>query len=176
MLQIKIAEIPEEGLSVKVTDMSWFPTREVPIKGEVRAEVFLTLSNERVFVSGSIKLVMLLVCDRCLNDFELPRDISFRVVCDLNGEDPALAVREYECDSNEMDVVFLEEPVIDLGNILTQQLFLAVPQKKLCRTDCAGLCPECGEDLNKRKCGCRIGDDDSPFNVLGRLITKKNSD
>lgn len=161
---------------MNVTDMSWYPTREAPKRGDARAEVFVTRRNDRVFVSGSIKLVMLLVCDRCLDDFELPRDISFRVVCDLNGEDPALAVREYECNSNEMDVVFLDEPVIDLGNILTQQVLLAVPQKKLCRSNCSGLCPECGADLNKIKCNCRIGDDDSPFSILDRLTTKKNSD
>lgn len=173
MLRIKAAEIPEEGLAVKITDMSWFPRQEVSHKGEVRAEAFLTRRNARVFVSGSIKLVMLLDCDRCLENFELPRDVDFRVIYDLGGEDPALNVREHEFDSNEPEVIFPEEPVIDLGNILSQQVILAVPLKNLCRPDCAGLCPECGEDLNKKKCACKTGGGDSPFNVLDRLLTKK---
>ncbi|MFN2367564.1 MAG: DUF177 domain-containing protein [Desulfurivibrionaceae bacterium] len=173
MLLLKAAEIPEEGLAVNVTDMSWFPRREVPHQGEVRAELFLKRRDEKVFVTGSIKLVMLLVCDRCLEKFELPRDPDFQVVFDLSGEDPALQVREHQCDSDETDVVFLEEPVIDLGNTLAQQVLLAVPQKKLCRTDCLGLCPECGEDLNVKRCDCGGGAVDSPFNVLGRLLDKQ---
>ena len=173
VLQVQAVGIPEEGLSVNVTDASWFPDREVSRRGDLQADVFLSRSNERVFASGSIDLVMLFSCDRCLEKFELPKHITFRVVFDLSGEDPALATKEYECDKSEMDVVFLEEPVIDLGALLTQQLILAVPQKNLCRSDCRGLCSDCGADLNRKKCGCKVGDADSPFSTLGQLITKK---
>jgi len=31
---------------------------------------------------------------------------------------------------------------------LADLVFLALPDKILCRPDCAGLCPECGRDLN----------------------------
>ncbi|MDF1577594.1 MAG: DUF177 domain-containing protein [Desulfurivibrionaceae bacterium] len=175
MLRVNPAEIPEDGLSLKVADMSWFPRREVSCKGEIRAELFLKRSGEKVFVAGSVKLVMLFVCDRCLESFELPREMDFQVIYDFAGEDPALQDREHECDINEVDVVFPGEPVIDLGHLLTQQVILAVPQKRLCRSDCLGLCPECGEDLNKTRCDCKGGGVDSPFNVLGGLLNQKNS-
>lgn len=170
VLQVQTVEIPEEGLSVKVSDLSWFPDEEVMRRGDLKAEAFFSRSNERFVVSGSIDVVVVLGCDRCLGEFELPRNIIFRVVFDPNGEDPALAAREYECDKDEMDVVFLKEPVIDLGIILSQQVILAVPQKNLCRADCLGLCSSCGENLNMKKCSCRGGDSNSPFSVLGQLI------
>ncbi|MEN8135720.1 MAG: DUF177 domain-containing protein [Thermodesulfobacteriota bacterium] len=174
MLQVQTVEIPEEGLSVKVTDLSWFPDREVARKGDLEVEVSFARRNERIIVAGSIDLVMLEVCDRCLAEFEFPKHIAFRVVFDLGGEDPALTAKEYECDQEEMDVVFLEDTVIDLGAILAQQVMMAVPQKNLCQSDCRGFCAGCGADLNKNKCGCEVGDSDSPFGVLRQLTTKKN--
>ncbi len=174
VLQVQVVEIPEEGLSVKVTDASWFPDREVARREGLEVEVSFSRRNESISVAGSIDLIMQLSCDRCLADFELPRHISFRVVFDLGGEDPALTAREYECDQSEMDVVFLEEPVIDLGAILSQQVLMAVPQKNLCQSDCRGFCPGCGADLNRDKCSCEDGDPDSPFGVLRQLATKKN--
>lgn len=39
---------------------------------------------------------------------------------------------------------------IDLSPLLTEELLLALPLAPLCRPDCKGICPECGEDLNDR--------------------------
>jgi uncharacterized protein len=39
---------------------------------------------------------------------------------------------------------------IDVTPLLREELLLAMPQAPLCRPDCAGLCPVCGEDLNER--------------------------
>jgi len=173
VLQVQVVEIPEKGLALKVSDLSWFPDQEVSRQEDLRAEVFLSRTDERVFVSGSIEFVLLCSCDRCLNEFELPRDITFRVVFDLKGEDPALTAKEYECDKSLMDVVFLEKPVIDLATVLSQQVILSLPLKNICRQDCRGICPSCGEDLNMSICSCNIDDSESPFGILGQLITKK---
>ncbi len=173
VLLVKTVEIPEEGLSVKITDPSWFPEQEVARRGGLEAEVSLVRRDERVFVAGSIDLVLLLSCDRCLAEIELPKHINFRIVFDLSGEDPALTAKEYECEQNEMDVIFLEDTVIDLGDILSQQVIMAVPQKNLCQNDCRGFCPGCGADLNKNKCSCEVGDSDTPFSVLRQLTAKK---
>ena len=37
---------------------------------------------------------------------------------------------------------------IDLGELMREQFYLALPMKPLCRDDCRGLCPECGTNLN----------------------------
>jgi uncharacterized protein len=39
---------------------------------------------------------------------------------------------------------------VDLTPLLREELILATPLAPLCRPDCAGLCPVCGEDLNLR--------------------------
>lgn len=40
--------------------------------------------------------------------------------------------------------------LIDLTPLLAEELLLALPLAPLCRPDCSGLCPECGDDLNER--------------------------
>lgn len=49
---------------------------------------------------------------------------------------------------------FIENLVVDVGGISREALVLALPTKVLCRDDCAGLCAQCGRDLNEGPCGC----------------------
>ena len=41
-----------------------------------------------------------------------------------------------------------------IGDILREQVLLALPMKVLCRVDCKGLCPVCGTNLNFNSCNC----------------------
>lgn len=59
---------------------------------------------------------------------------------------------------------------IDLAPIVREYALLEVPISPLCRPDCKGLCPVCGENLNERDCGHRPEQDDSPFAVLKKLL------
>ena len=172
MLVVQVAEISEEGLRVDVEDHSWFPDRELARRNDLQAGVLLSRQAGRILVSGSISLTMALECDRCLKEFEQPKKIDFRLAVELEGKDRALALAEHECDQNEMDVLFLEGPVIDIGDILYQQVVLAIPQKTLCTVDCQGLCGNCGADLNREGCGCQA-DDETPFSVLAQLLKEK---
>ena len=45
--------------------------------------------------------------------------------------------------------------MIDLGQLMQEQFYLAVPMKPLCREDCRGLCPVCGTNLNTGSCQLR---------------------
>ncbi len=43
----------------------------------------------------------------------------------------------------------MEEGILDAGAWLHDAIVLALPEKVLCRPDCAGICPECGANLNE---------------------------
>jgi uncharacterized protein len=43
---------------------------------------------------------------------------------------------------------------LELGEMVREELILAVPPYVLCREDCRGLCPQCGNDLNEGPCSC----------------------
>lgn len=57
---------------------------------------------------------------------------------------------------------------IDLTQALSDNAFLALPGRILCKQDCKGLCPICGTDLNEAECLC-TADDKNPFAVLRQL-------
>jgi uncharacterized protein len=59
---------------------------------------------------------------------------------------------------------------VDLTGPATDELALALPVVPLCRSDCRGLCPICGTDLNRDPCDGHGEESDSPFAVLKDLF------
>ncbi len=51
-------------------------------------------------------------------------------------------------EGEELESPYVTDSVLDLGAWARDALALVLPPALLCRPDCAGLCPECGVDLN----------------------------
>ncbi|MGV1099265.1 YceD family protein [Thiovibrio sp. JS02] len=168
-MQVRFDEIPEDGLWLNVPETSWLPA-EVAWQGEVRSTIFLGRNGERVVLEGDLNLTLLFECDRCLEQFSYPLETRFRIDFELlsPGEEQSFA-GEHECSREEMDVVYLDEPLIDIYAVLAQQLYLALPEKRLCNEECHGLCPGCGVNLNTQQCACSRESGSSPFSVLAKL-------
>ena len=60
--------------------------------------------------------------------------------------------REYQAsspgESDELTTPYIADTRLDLSAWAHDAVALALPDKILCREDCAGLCPVCGKDLN----------------------------
>jgi uncharacterized protein len=54
--------------------------------------------------------------------------------------------------------------------VLRQALLLSLPMQPLCKPDCAGLCPICGQDLNQGPCDCVSVEIDPRWEKLGLLL------
>ena len=50
----------------------------------------------------------------------------------------------------DLGVSFYKDDAIDLGEVMREQFYLALPMKPLCRPDCQGLCPICGDQPQPR--------------------------
>lgn len=170
-MQVRFDEIPAEGREFEIKDSSWFPAAEVAPLGPVQARVLLERRGERVFLQGTLKARVGLSCDRCLEPYEYQLDHEFQLDLELLDQtaDAAMAGTEHACHDSEMDVMFLAEPLVDLGEILAQQVFLTLPDKRLCSEDCQGLCPRCGANRNRGSCTCGDAGGFSPFAVLQTL-------
>ena len=63
-----------------------------------------------------------------------------------------MAAREYQAsspgESDELTTPYVEDTRLDLSAWARDAVALALPDKILCREDCAGLCPVCGKNLN----------------------------
>ncbi len=86
-------------------------------------------------------------CRRCLVPIEQDMDDRFRMIYQLSGRDP---------DAGDDDIVLLEVGTtrIDLTETVRDRLFLGTEEYPVCREDCAGFCPSCGQDLNAGACCC----------------------
>jgi uncharacterized protein len=60
--------------------------------------------------------------------------------------------REYQAsgvdEAEELQTPYVKDDRLDLSAWARDVVVLALPDKILCRPDCAGLCPMCGKDLN----------------------------
>jgi uncharacterized protein len=86
---------------------------------------------------------------------ELALDVSLAGPCfrclGVAGLSLSLRLREYEAakpEGDEMRTEYLDDDRLDLSAWVHDAIALALPDKILCRPECAGLCPFCGKDLN----------------------------
>jgi uncharacterized protein len=74
---------------------------------------------------------------RCLDPAELSQEVDAREVSQPGGGEEL-----------QSPYVTEEADVLDLAAWARDALALAMPAQLTCRPDCAGLCPECGANLN----------------------------
>ncbi len=169
-MRIRWDEIPAGGLFFSVDDDSWVPGNEVVCQGPGVCAVSLRKEGGRVLLAGTLRLPVVLACDRCLDSFAYTLAEEFEVVFELLAkEEEAGVASECFCKNSDLDVVYLAEPVVDVFSVLAQQVYLGLPEKRLCSDQCLGLCPECGANLSRCPCDCARGAGASPFNVLAKL-------
>jgi uncharacterized protein len=93
------------------------------------------------------------VCSRCLEPFEQTLRVESRF---LGSKDPTLVVRgSHTLGSQDLDVVFFPEALLDEEILVREQFQLQVPMHAVCKDDCLGLCSQCGKNWNKGRCNCR---------------------
>lgn len=82
-------------------------------------------------------------CDRCAKEITVPvkTEINHTLVTHLNDE------------TND-ELLLVNGLRFDLDEIVTEDVFLNLPAKFLCRDDCKGVCFRCGKDLNSGSCSC----------------------
>lgn len=75
-------------------------------------------------------------CMRCLEPAAVETEVDVR------------EVEQQDTDDEELRSPYVEGEHLDAGRWAHDAAVLAIPARVLCRPDCAGLCPVCGEPLN----------------------------
>jgi uncharacterized protein len=118
-------------------------------------------------LSGTVATTLELGCSRCLEPFALPVDAAFDLRYQPHARNTGEGEREIEED--DLTTAFYENDTIDLGQLMREQFYLALPMKPLCGDDCQGLCPTCGTNWNKSRCDCANRWEDPRFAALRTL-------
>ncbi len=131
----------------------------------------------RIFVKGDFSAAVTAPCKRCTTDVPVPLQIDFslRMISEPNkpsaapSEDKEAGRRGRKKDQkkeddgqsetaasfelDEIDAEPFDGKTIDLDPVVREQVLLALPVSVVCREDCRGLCPTCGQNLNEQDCG-----------------------
>src|SRR5436190_750925 len=77
-------------------------------------------------------------------------------------------------EDDDLTTAFYENEEIDLGQLMREQFYLALPMKPLCRDDCKDLCPNCGTNWNNGTCECKQEWEDPRLAALKTLKTDQH--
>ncbi len=125
------------------------------------------LVDGQIRITGSLHTRLELICARCLDTVqeEVNRDFDlyYRPMATIAKDD------EVHLNDDETEIAFYEGDGLFLADVLAEQVNLALPMKVICRSDCRGLCPHCGVNLNHEDCRCETHAPDPRLAPLARL-------
>jgi uncharacterized protein len=131
----------------------------------VAGPVELIRTKDGVLVRAHLSLVEPETCSRCLQPLDETVHIEFEeeflTARDARTDEPL----EVDSDAFRID----ERHQLDITEAVRQYREVAVVMQPLCRPDCRGLCPECGQDLNQGDCDCQKGPIDHRWADLAAL-------
>ncbi|MDP2921518.1 MAG: DUF177 domain-containing protein [Candidatus Omnitrophota bacterium] len=134
-MKIFVDKIPEGGLelSEKIEPGSLLLEDQTVISFlnpiDVKADV--TKTSGEIFVDISVESPVEYTCVKCLSRFDGIFRKKFNVIREVKPAE-----------------------VVELDDEIRQEIILDYPMKVICKPDCKGLCPNCGQNLNAGECEC----------------------
>ena len=107
-----------------------------------------------VRINGSLRTNVETMCSRCLEPARSELTKAFDLFFRQRDEHMFDEDDEIELDEEDTKTAFFTGTQLAMGDILREQVLLALPMKALCKVDCKGLCPTCGTNLNSGSCNC----------------------
>lgn len=108
---------------------------------DLQSQVRISRTREGLLLQVKAEGEVLTSCVRCLDEFYLPVDMEFEELYQFPSR-----------HREETDLILPNDGYLDLRPIYREYLILSMPIKRLCRVDCAGLCNNCGANLNETTC------------------------
>lgn len=128
------------------------PAEDYRIAQPVKVAFDIFKNNREIRLVGQVSTVLELSCGRCLEPFAFPVELPFDLLYLPHSEN--VGEGEKEIEEDDLTTAFYRDDVIDLGQLMKEQFYLALPMKPLCQEGCRGLCPQCGINLNQSTCTC----------------------
>ena len=119
----------QESLAPSEFDLD---TSEVKFKGSINMSTDAKKEMMVVSTKTHLNATAEFICSRCLKEFDRIVEKDFDI--------------QYPLDKSER--------FIDISQDIRQEVILSYPVKFLCKPDCRGFCPKCGQDLNSGECNC----------------------
>lgn len=157
----KIIKIPDSTMELSFEEKIDFigsSSGKIKLLKPINFTGTLVNDGKVLYLNGSLSTVLELYCDRCTKPVET--SLSINIEEQFSSE---------SIDEEEIHTINSGSE-IDLTPILIDAILLNIPMKTVCDTQCKGLCPQCGQNLNEGMCDCSEHDVDPRFAVLKTLF------
>ncbi|MCP4653130.1 MAG: DUF177 domain-containing protein [Candidatus Omnitrophica bacterium] len=135
-MQIEIEKIRDEPIAIEgeisASELD-IDTSDAKLIGNLKVNCSLQRIIREILADFEISFSREIMCSRCLNKYIENSQDKFRMA--YNTADFA--------DS------------LNVNDDIRERILLNFPMKLLCKTDCKGICPNCGVDLNSEQCQCK---------------------
>jgi uncharacterized protein len=134
---IRVSEVPPEGIRYSgeeqpaILDLEG--EKDISIDGPLYYDFYAQEVPGELIVRGTVNVKMSFRCSRCGEMFQTRVE-----------DDSFVSVREAGRDES-----------VDLTEEIREAIILTFPNYPVCKTDCKGLCAQCGISLNRGKCNCK---------------------
>ena len=132
-----------------------------------RGTVRLLRTPDGVLVEAHADLLLDAACSRCLTPFSYPEHIHFEEIY-YQQVDLKTGARMEEPEDEDAFRIGLDN-TIDISEAVRQYSDVAAEMQPLCRPDCPGICPVCGQDLTLGECDCDRAPTDARWAALAAL-------
>jgi uncharacterized protein len=141
----------DENFHPGVVDLGPDTRQKTPLRASGRAELIREGRGGRDVIEdirlvGSMSTQVEVRCARCLDPVERDVTESFDLIYRPQGVDAA--GNEIAISEAETEIGYYRGEGLLLEDVLKEQILLALPVKLVCASDCKGLCPHCGKNLN----------------------------
>ena len=135
--RLRSGEQYRDEVEVELEPLDLGGQRYLPVPEKVDSELTITRATTGTVYELGFRVRLHGPCYRCVGD----------AVLDL-----PLALREYQASDpkapDDLRTPYLVEDNLDLSSWARDGIVLALPDKILCKPDCAGLCADCGLPLD----------------------------
>ena len=135
-LRLRPGEEHRDEQEIALEPISLGGQRYLPVPDKVQGELAVSRAQTGTVFELRFHTRLHGPCYRCLADAVVDVGVSAR---EYQAENP---------ESDELRTPYVKDHELDLSAWARDALVLELPDKILCREDCAGLCPVCGRDLN----------------------------
>ncbi len=137
IVKVHVEDIPLEGLELTEEISPGKISLDLASQGiifvaPVNTKAKILKSGSEVFAEVKLEGPLEYTCSRCLAKFQKVFKKTFNLSREVKPGD-----------------------VLDINEDIRQEMMVDYPMKLLCKADCKGLCPNCGQNLNVGNCDCK---------------------
>ena len=162
LLRINIGNIVNQAIGYSrdyLIELPKFSFGDDLIIHDLEGNFTISRTTEGLLVQTRGQAKTALECVYCLDSFLQELAFSF--------------IEMYSFPSNaieDTELIIPDDQQIDFTPLIREYLLLEIPINPVCKTECKGLCPICGENLNTKSCDHKDEPIDPRLSVLKTLL------